>query len=153
VGFEYLSLNRRAETLFGGEAHRIRLAHQLGSRLIGVIYILDEPTITLHQRDNNRLLKTLSNLVDVGNTVIGVEHNEETILTADHVVDIGKGAGVHSGKVIFQGQTKALSQNSSSITGKYLTGKLKIAVPKAHAIYYPARMIGISGARQNILKP
>ncbi|MDR1057508.1 MAG: excinuclease ABC subunit UvrA [Coxiellaceae bacterium] len=152
VGLEYLSLNRRAETLSGGEAQRIRLASQLGSGLVGVMYILDEPTIGLHQRDNNRLLKTLTNLRDLGNTVIVVEHDEETILTADHIIDIGEGAGIHGGKVIFQGPPKALLQNSSSITGRYLTGKLKIAVPKARAIYDPARVIRISGARQNNLE-
>lgn len=152
VGLEYLSLNRRTETLSGGEAQRIRLASQLGSGLVGVMYILDEPTIGLHQRDNQRLLKTLTNLRDLGNTVIVVEHDAETILTADHVIDIGVGAGVHGGRVIFQGPPQKLFDDQNSLTGKYLSRTLEIAVPLKRIPCDPKRLIKISGARQNNLK-
>jgi len=152
VGLEYLSLNRSAETLSGGEAQRIRLASQLGSGLVGVMYILDEPTIGLHQRDNQRLLKTLTNLRDLGNTVIAVEHDVETILTADYVVDIGPGAGVHGGEVIFQGSPEKLLRDKSSLTGKYLAGILKIDVPKKRIPYNAKRILQIYGAVQNNLK-
>ncbi len=152
VGLDYLSLNRSAETLSGGEAQRIRLASQLGSGLVGVMYILDEPTIGLHQRDNQRLLKTLTNLRDLGNTVIAVEHDSETILTADHVIDIGPGAGVHGGEVVFQGPPAKLLRDQSSLTGKYLAGTLKIDVPKKRVPSDPKRVLQIHGALQNNLK-
>jgi excinuclease ABC subunit A len=152
VGLEYLSLNRSAETLSGGEAQRIRLASQLGSGLVGVMYILDEPTIGLHQRDNQRLLKTLTNLRDLGNTVIAVEHDSETILNADYVIDIGPGAGIHGGKVIFQGSPKKLLRDKNSLTGKYLAGILKIDVPKKRIPYNSKRVLQICGAVQNNLK-
>ncbi len=152
VGLEYLSLNRRAETLSGGEAQRIRLASQLGSGLVGVMYILDEPTIGLHQRDNQRLLKTLTNLRDLGNTVIVVEHDEETILTADHVVDIGPEAGVHGGRVIFQGPPKKLLQDKNSLTGKYLSKTIEVATPTKRVSYNAKKIIKICGAKQNNLK-
>lgn len=152
VGLEYLSLNRQAETLSGGEAQRIRLASQLGSGLVGVMYILDEPTIGLHQRDNARLLKTLTKLRDLGNTVIVVEHDEETILTADHVIDIGPGAGVHGGEVIFNGVPQQLLQKTTSLTGKYLAGDLKIEVPRNRVVCCTKKMIKIHGATQNNLK-
>lgn len=130
VGLNYLTLNRSAETLSGGEAQRIRLASQIGSGLVGVMYILDEPSIGLHQRDNTRLLKTLYHLRDLGNTVIVVEHDEEAILSADYVVDIGPGAGVHGGEIVAQGTPDQVKQNKASITGQYLSGKQAIAVPK-----------------------
>lgn len=152
VGLEYLSLNRSAETLSGGEAQRIRLASQLGSGLVGVMYILDEPTIGLHQRDNQRLLKTLTNLRDLGNSVIVVEHDAETILAADHVIDIGPGAGVHGGRVVFQGSPKTLLKKPSSLTGKYLAGILNVATPKKITPYDSKRVLQISGAKQNNLK-
>lgn len=152
VGLEYLSLNRSAETLSGGEAQRIRLASQLGSGLVGVMYILDEPTIGLHQRDNQRLLKTLTNLRDLGNTVIAVEHDVETISTADYVVDIGPGAGIHGGEVVFQGSPAKLLQDKNSLTGKYLAGILKIDIPKKRIPYNPKQILQICGASQNNLK-
>ncbi|EKD45752.1 MAG: hypothetical protein ACD_69C00156G0002 [uncultured bacterium] len=152
VGLDYLSLNRRAETLSGGEAQRIRLASQLGSGLVGVMYILDEPTIGLHQRDNQRLLKTLTNLRDLGNTVIVVEHDAETILTADHIVDIGPGAGVHGGSIVFQGSAKKLLHDQSSLTGKYLAGTLEVAVPSKRIVYNSKKVLHIYGAKQNNLK-
>lgn len=152
VGLDYLSLNRSAETLSGGEAQRIRLASQLGSGLVGVMYILDEPTIGLHQRDNQRLLKTLTNLRDLGNVVIVVEHDAETIMMADHVIDIGPGAGVHGGEVIFQGTPEKLLKDKTSLTGKYLSGTLKISAPKKLTPYDPNRVIWIYGAKQNNLK-
>ncbi len=130
VGLNYLTLNRSAETLSGGEAQRIRLASQIGSGLVGVMYILDEPSIGLHQRDNTRLLKTLYHLRDLGNTVIVVEHDEEAILSADYVVDIGPGAGVHGGQVVAKGTPEQIKNNSASITGQYLSGKQAIAVPE-----------------------
>ena len=152
VGLEYLSLSRSAETLSGGEAQRIRLASQLGSGLVGVMYILDEPTIGLHQRDNQRLLKTLTNLRDLGNTVIAVEHDIETISTADYVVDIGPGAGIHGGEVVFQGTPAKLLQDKNSLTGKYLAGILKIDIPKKRIPYNSKRILQIYGATQNNLK-
>jgi excinuclease ABC subunit A len=130
VGLSYLTLDRRAGTLAGGESQRIRLATQIGSGLVGVLYILDEPSIGLHQRDNNRLIKTLRNLRNLGNTVIVVEHDEETIRAADRVVDIGPGAGEHGGKVIFQGTPRQLAR-SATLTGKYLAGKARIDVPSS----------------------
>ncbi|OGT06427.1 MAG: excinuclease ABC subunit A [Gammaproteobacteria bacterium GWE2_37_16] len=152
VGLEYLSLDRSAETLSGGEAQRIRLASQIGSGLVGVMYILDEPTIGLHQRDNQRLLKTLTYLRDLGNTVIVVEHDEEAILSADYVVDIGPGAGVHGGQVIFQGTPKELVKSQASLTGQYLSGAKQISVPKARVSYNAKRVISLCEAKQNNLK-
>ncbi len=131
VGLSYLTMNRRAGTLAGGEAQRIRLATQIGSGLVGVLYILDEPSIGLHQRDNTKLIKTLVNLRDLGNSVIVVEHDEETIRTADQVIDIGPGAGEHGGKVTFQGSPKQLSR-SNTLTGKYISGRLAIQPPKEY---------------------
>ncbi|EDY85364.1 excinuclease ABC, A subunit [gamma proteobacterium HTCC5015] len=129
VGLDYLSLERSADTLSGGEAQRIRLASQIGAGLVGVMYVLDEPSIGLHQRDNDRLLNTLTYLRDLGNTVIVVEHDEDAIRTADHIVDIGPGAGVHGGHIVAQGTPKQVEKNKASITGQYLSGQRKIAVP------------------------
>lgn len=152
VGLEYLSLDRTAETLSGGEAQRIRLASQLGSGLVGVMYILDEPTIGLHQRDNKRLLQTLIHLRDVGNTVIVVEHDAETILSADHIVDIGPGAGKHGGQIVFQGNAQELLSHSTSLTGQYLSGKLQIEKPKTRKKIDEQQIIQINGATQNNLQ-
>lgn len=131
VGLSYLTLNRKAGTLAGGEAQRIRLATQIGSGLVGVLYILDEPSIGLHQRDNSKLIKMLKNLRDLGNSVIVVEHDEETIRTADQVIDVGPGAGEHGGRIVFQGTPKQL-EKSNTLTGKYLSGKLAIPIPKKY---------------------
>jgi excinuclease ABC subunit A len=152
VGLDYLSLDRSAETLSGGEAQRIRLASQIGSGLVGVMYILDEPSIGLHQRDNQRLLGTLTHLRDIGNTVIVVEHDEEAILSADHVVDLGPGAGVHGGKVVVAGTPEEVKKSSESLTGQYLSGKRSIAVPEQRAAADPERQITIVGATGNNLK-
>ncbi len=152
VGLDYLSLDRSAETLSGGEAQRIRLASQIGSGLVGVMYILDEPSIGLHQRDNARLLGTLTHLRDIGNTVIVVEHDEEAIMTADHVVDLGPGAGVHGGRVVAQGTPDDIRRNPQSLTGQYLSGKRSIAVPKNRTKPDPKRQIEIQGASGNNLK-
>ena len=130
VGLNYLTLERSAETLSGGEAQRIRLASQIGSGLVGVTYVLDEPSIGLHQRDNTKLIKTLNNLKDLGNTVIVVEHDEEAIRSADHIIDIGPGAGKHGGEICAQGDIKTILQNKDSITAKYLSGKRQIKIPK-----------------------
>ena len=130
VGLNYLTLERSAETLSGGEAQRIRLASQIGAGLVGVMYILDEPSIGLHQRDNKRLLKTLFHLRDLGNTVIVVEHDEEAINAADHVIDIGPGAGTHGGKIVAQGTPKEIAANKKSLTGQYLVGKKQIPIPE-----------------------
>ena len=130
VGLDYLSLSRSAATLAGGEAQRIRLASQIGSGLVGVLYVLDEPSIGLHQRDNHRLIETLVRLRDLGNTVLVVEHDEDTIRTADYVVDIGPGAGEHGGDIVYEGSVKGLLRSSKSLTGKYLSGKRSIAVPE-----------------------
>lgn len=151
VGLEYLSLDRSAETLSGGEAQRIRLASQIGAGLVGVMYILDEPSIGLHQRDNARLLKTLHHLRDIGNTVIVVEHDEEAILSADHVVDLGPGAGIHGGEIVAEGTPEDIIKNQKSITGQYLSGKRRIAIPKKRA-RINERVIQIKGARGNNLK-
>ena len=132
VGLDYLTLNRSAGTLSGGESQRIRLATQIGSQLVGVLYILDEPTIGLHQRDNQRLIKTLQHLRDLGNTVIVVEHDENTIMSADWVLDLGPGAGTHGGKIIASGTPKEIAANKNSLTGKYLTGKSSIKVQRKH---------------------
>ncbi|MCR2049176.1 excinuclease ABC subunit UvrA [Acetatifactor muris] len=150
VGLEYLSLARATATLSGGEAQRIRLATQIGSGLVGVCYILDEPSIGLHQRDNDKLLNTLKNLRDLGNTLIVVEHDEDTMLAADYVVDIGPGAGSHGGEVVACGTAEELMQIPESITGKYLSGELRIPVPEARR--KPVGQLKILGARENNLK-
>ncbi|MFA4995524.1 MAG: excinuclease ABC subunit UvrA [Patescibacteria group bacterium] len=151
VGLPYLTINRNSVTLAGGEAQRIRLATQIGSGLMGVLYILDEPSIGLHQRDNSRLLKTLKHLRDIGNTVIVVEHDEETIMAADWVIDIGPGAGEHGGKVIAEGVPREVMKNSESITGQYLSGAKKIDVPKVRHSGI-GKYISIIGAKENNLK-
>jgi excinuclease ABC subunit A len=150
VGLDYLSLDRTAGTLSGGEGQRIRLATQIGSSLVGVLYILDEPSIGLHQRDNARLLQTLKHLRDIGNTVLVVEHDEETILEADHVIDMGPGAGVHGGEVVAQGTPAEILANPNSLTGRYLSGELTVAVPKKRRL--PEKYLTISGAGENNLK-
>jgi excinuclease ABC subunit A len=152
VGLDYLSLDRSADSLSGGEAQRIRLASQIGSGLVGVMYILDEPSIGLHQRDNQRLLGTLTHLRDIGNTVIVVEHDEEAILTADHVVDLGPGAGVHGGKIIVAGTPDEVKSHPESLTGQYLSGKRAIEVPELRVPADPDRQISVIGARGNNLK-
>jgi len=152
VGLDYLSLNRSADTLSGGEAQRIRLASQIGSGLVGVMYILDEPSIGLHQRDNKRLLRTLFHLRDIGNTVIVVEHDEEAILAADHVVDLGPGAGVHGGKVVAEGTPEEIRQNPQSLTGQYLSGRRSIAIPKKRNKQNRNHQLEITGATGNNLK-
>lgn len=152
VGLTYISLSRNAETLSGGEAQRIRLASQIGSRLMGVMYILDEPTIGLHQRDNKRLLQTLLKLKELGNTVIVVEHDADTILSADYIVDMGKGAGIHGGSVVFQGSARDILKDKESLTGKYLSGEMKIDIPEEIVPYDRAKAIVLKGVRQNNLK-
>ena len=152
VGLDYLTLDRSAETLSGGEAQRIRLASQIGSGLVGVMYILDEPSIGLHQRDNQRLLNTLIHLRDLGNTVIVVEHDEEAIATADHIVDIGPGAGVHGGEVVAQGKPVDIKANPASLTGDYLSGRRRIEVPERRTPPEKGRAIVIRGARGNNLR-
>ena len=152
VGLNYLTLNRSAETLSGGEAQRIRLASQIGAGLVGVMYILDEPSIGLHQRDNDRLLKTLMHLRDIGNTVIVVEHDEEAICTADHVIDIGPGAGVHGGEIVAQGTVEEIIKNKKSLTGQYLGGKEKIDIPSKRIEQDPKKQLVLSGCEGNNLK-
>src|SRR5210317_126165 len=152
VGLNYLTLDRSAETLSGGEAQRIRLASQIGAGLVGVMYVLDEPSIGLHQRDNERLLNTLTYLRDLGNTVIVVEHDEDAIRSSDHVVDIGPGAGIHGGKVIAQGTPDDIASNPDSITGHYLSGKESITIPSELTPYDKKRVLKITGARGNNLK-
>ena len=152
VGLNYLSLDRSAETLSGGEAQRIRLASQIGAGLVGVMYILDEPSIGLHQRDNERLLKTLIHLRDLGNTVLVVEHDEDAIRNADHIIDIGPGAGVHGGKVVASGALEDVIENPESLTGAYLSGKRSIAVPSVRQPIDPKRHVTISGASGNNLQ-
>jgi excinuclease ABC subunit A len=152
VGLEYLTLGRSAETLSGGEAQRIRLATQIGSRLVGVLYILDEPSIGLHQRDNQRLLQTLQQLRDLGNTVLVVEHDDETIRAADHVVDLGPGAGTHGGKVVAQGTIRDLINTRGSLTGDYLAGRRSIAVPRGRRPRAAHRMLRVDGARAHNLR-
>ena len=152
VGLDYLSLDRSAETLSGGEAQRIRLASQIGSGLVGVMYILDEPSIGLHQRDNQRLLGTLTHLRDIGNTVIVVEHDEEAITAADYVVDLGPGAGVHGGRVVAAGPPEEIKKNAQSLTGQYLSGKREIAVPEARTPDDKDRQIRVLGAQGNNLQ-
>ncbi|WP_310726821.1 excinuclease ABC subunit UvrA [Streptomyces sp. N2A] len=152
VGLDYLSLNRAAGTLSGGEAQRIRLATQIGSGLVGVLYVLDEPSIGLHQRDNHRLIETLVRLRDMGNTLIVVEHDEDTIKVADWVVDIGPGAGEHGGRVVHSGPMKQLLTNKESITGQYLSGKKAIATPDIRRPADPARRLTVHGAKENNLR-
>jgi excinuclease ABC subunit A len=152
VGLDYLSLDRPAATLSGGEAQRIRLATQIGSGLVGVLYVLDEPSIGLHQRDNRRLIDTLTRLRDLGNTLIVVEHDEETIRTADWIVDIGPGAGEHGGHVVVSGSYEELIASEESITGAYLSGRKAIDIPKARRPVDPKRQLVIKGAKENNLK-
>ncbi len=152
VGLEYLTLARASGTLSGGESQRIRLASQIGSGLTGVLYVLDEPSIGLHQRDNERLLGTLRRLRDLGNTVIVVEHDEDAILTADYVVDVGPGAGIHGGRIVAQGTPQQILDNPDSLTGKYLTGELSVAVPAKRRKAQKGRSLRIVGARGNNLK-
>lgn len=152
VGLNYLSLSRSAETLSGGEAQRIRLASQIGAGLVGVMYVLDEPSIGLHQRDNERLLNTLIHLRNLGNTVIVVEHDEDAIREADHIIDIGPGAGVHGGQVIAQGTAKEIMENPNSITGKFLSGEEKIEIPKKRTALDKSKLLKLKGATGNNLK-
>ena len=152
VGLEYLTLSRGSGSLSGGESQRIRLASQIGSGLTGVLYVLDEPSIGLHQRDNERLIKTLKRLRDLGNTVIVVEHDEEAITTADHIVDLGPAAGVNGGKVVAEGDVKQIRKNKNSITGQYLSGKLKIEIPKIRRTALKDKYLKIVDASGNNLK-
>lgn len=152
VGLNYLNLSRSAETLSGGEAQRIRLASQIGAGLVGVMYVLDEPSIGLHQRDNERLLKTLTHLRDLGNTVLVVEHDEDAIRCADHVIDIGPGAGVHGGNVVAEGTMDEIIANPNSLTGQYLSGAKEIAVPKERTPRAPKKTVELLGATGNNLK-
>ena len=152
VGLNYLTLERSAETLSGGEAQRIRLASQIGAGLVGVMYILDEPSIGLHQRDNKRLLKTLFHLRDLGNTVIVVEHDQEAINAADHVIDIGPGAGSHGGQIVAQGTPKEITKNKKSLTGQYLAGKKEISIPDHRIPYNQKKVLQLKGASGNNLK-
>lgn len=152
VGLNYLNLSRSAETLSGGEAQRIRLASQIGAGLVGVMYVLDEPSIGLHQRDNERLLKTLTHLRDLGNTVLVVEHDEDAIRCADHVIDIGPGAGVHGGNVVAEGTMDEIIANPNSLTGQYLSGAKEIAVPKERTPRDPKKTVELLGAKGNNLK-
>ena len=151
VGLNYLTLNRSAETLSGGEAQRIRLASQIGAGLVGVMYILDEPSIGLHQRDNERLLNTLIHLRDLGNTVLVVEHDEDAIRNADHIIDIGPGAGVHGGEIVAQGTLEDIVSNKASLTGAYLNGSRKIEIPAKRTAYNPKRQLVLAGASGNNL--
>ncbi len=152
VGLDYLTLERSAETLSGGEAQRIRLASQIGAGLVGVMYILDEPSIGLHQRDNARLLRTLNHLRDIGNTVIVVEHDEEAIRAADQVVDMGPGAGEHGGEIVAQGTAEEIAACPESLTGRYLSGQLRIAIPERRTPIDPARQLRLLGARGHNLR-
>ncbi|MBC9130272.1 excinuclease ABC subunit UvrA [Frischella sp. Ac13] len=152
VGLNYLNLSRSAETLSGGEAQRIRLASQIGAGLVGVMYVLDEPSIGLHQRDNSKLIDTLTHLRDLGNTVIVVEHDEEAMLAADYLIDIGPGAGVHGGEIVAQGTPAQVMENSNSITGQYLVGKQKIAVPAKRTKIDKKKILSLIGATGNNLK-
>ena len=151
VGLEYLSLHRAASTLSGGEAQRIRLASQIGSGLVGVLYVLDEPSIGLHQRDNKRLIETLERLRDIGNSVLVVEHDEETICVADHIVDIGPGAGEHGGVIVHSGSVSQLRKNKESITGQYISGKRLISTPQERRTP-SGDWVTIKGAREHNLK-
>ncbi len=150
VGLEYLTLSRATGTLSGGEAQRIRLATQIGSGLVGVAYILDEPSIGLHQRDNDKLINTLKNLKDLGNTLLVVEHDEDTMLAADHIVDVGPGAGEYGGEIVAQGTAQQIMKNKKSITGAYLSGRIKIPVPEERR--EPSGWMKVIGARENNLK-
>lgn len=152
VGLNYLTLSRSAETLSGGEAQRIRLASQIGAGLVGVMYVLDEPSIGLHQRDNDRLLETLVHLRDLGNTVIVVEHDEDAIRAADHIIDIGPGAGVHGGEIVAQGSLEDIISTPDSLTGKFLSGERRISIPEKRNVTDPAKMLTITGASGNNLK-
>jgi len=152
VGLGYLTLDRSAETLSGGEAQRIRLASQIGSGLVGVMYILDEPSIGLHHRDHKRLLDTLIHLRDLGNTVLVVEHDRDAILAADYVIDLGPGAGVHGGKIVAQGTPKQIMADPASLTGQYLTGRRQIPLPATRREFDPERVLTVRGARGNNLK-
>ena len=152
VGLNYLTLSRSADTLSGGEAQRIRLASQIGAGLVGVMYILAEPSIGLHQRDNERLLKTLFHLKDLGNTVIVVEHDEEAIRAADYVIDIGPGAGVHGGEVVASGSVQDVIDSETSITGQFLSGKRSIKIPKQRGKFDPENTLTIKGASGNNLQ-
>ncbi|MUH96969.1 excinuclease ABC subunit UvrA [Aliivibrio fischeri] len=152
VGLNYLNLSRSADTLSGGEAQRIRLASQIGAGLVGVMYVLDEPSIGLHQRDNERLLKTLNHLRDLGNTVIVVEHDEDAIRSADHIIDIGPGAGVHGGHIVAEGDYEAIISNPDSLTGQYLNGTKEIAVPNERVKADPKKQVELIGATGNNLK-
>ncbi|CAM5216189.1 UvrABC system protein A OS=Bosea thiooxidans OX=53254 GN=uvrA PE=3 SV=1 [Bosea thiooxidans] len=152
VGLEYLTLARASGTLSGGESQRIRLASQIGSGLTGVLYVLDEPSIGLHQRDNERLLGTLRRLRDLGNTVIVVEHDEDAILTADYVVDVGPGAGIHGGEIVAKGTPQDILDDPNSLTGKYLTGEMSVPVPEKRRKATKGRCLKIVGARGNNLK-
>ena len=151
VGLDYLTLDRAAGTLSGGEAQRIRLATQIGSGLVGVLYILDEPSIGLHQRDNSKLLATLQHLRDLGNTLLVVEHDEETMYAADQIIDIGPGAGEHGGNVVAQGTAEEIKLVENSVTGQYLSGRKFIPVPKKRR-ECDGRYIEIIGAKANNLK-
>ncbi|HIH4849157.1 TPA: excinuclease ABC subunit UvrA [Morganella morganii] len=152
VGLNYLTLSRSAETLSGGEAQRIRLASQIGAGLVGVMYVLDEPSIGLHQRDNDRLLETLIHLRNLGNTVIVVEHDEDAIRAADHIIDIGPGAGVHGGEIVAQGSLEDIIGTPDSLTGKFLSGERRISIPEKRNAADPAKMLTITGASGNNLK-
>ena len=152
VGLNYLTLSRSAETLSGGEAQRIRLASQIGAGLVGVMYVLDEPSIGLHQRDNDRLLQTLLHLRNLGNTVIVVEHDEDAIRAADHIIDIGPGAGIHGGRIVAQGSLQNIINNQDSLTGKYLSGERKIAIPAKRVPINVKKTLKLIGAQGNNLK-
>ncbi len=152
VGLTYLTLDRSAETLSGGEAQRIRLASQIGSGLVGVMYILDEPSIGLHQRDNDKLLKTLKDLKALGNTVIVVEHDEDTILASDHIVDVGPGAGDLGGKIVYTGEPTGIKKNKASLTGQYISGEKEISIPKKRMKYNSKKILQIHNASLNNLK-
>jgi len=152
VGLEYLSLSRSSGTLSGGESQRIRLASQIGSGLSGVLYVLDEPSIGLHQRDNAKLIQTMKNLRDLGNTVIVVEHDEETMMAADHIIDVGPGAGIHGGEIIAEGTLEDIKNNPRSITGKYLNGEKSIEIPKNIRPGHAGKYIELKGARSNNLQ-
>jgi Excinuclease ATPase subunit len=152
VGLDYLTLGRSAGTLSGGEAQRIRLATQIGSRLVGVLYILDEPSIGLHQRDNARLLGTLRRLRDLGNTVVVVEHDEDTIRLADHIVDLGPGAGRHGGEIVAEGGLNEVLTAEKSLTGAYLRGEKEIPLPETRRAFDPNRVVTVRGARGHNLK-
>jgi excinuclease ABC subunit A len=152
VGLDYLSLDRPAETLSGGESQRIRLASQIGSGLTGVMYVLDEPSIGLHQRDNERLIETLRHLRDLGNSVLVVEHDEDTIRACDHVIDLGPGPGVHGGQIVAQGTPEEVARHPTSLTGRYLARSLRITAPKHRRTADPERQLIVHGARGNNLK-